>query len=94
MSTVDRAGAPVDGEAVYGRDLLVAHRIDLEQDVEVELAVTVGPPANSLAPRLVEGRVVDATGAVLVLEARGRLTRIAWQAIATIRDAVAAHPAL
>lgn len=87
---------PVDGEEVKGRALLVAHRLELGTAVEVELTVTAGPPANSLAPRLVEGTVLGATSRVLVLEGRAgrRLTRIPWAAIATIRDAVAPHPAL
>lgn len=85
-------------EGAYGRAKLVAHRIDLEQDVEVELLVAQEHGTSTITavnPRLVEGRIVDATGSVLILEgAAGRLTRIAWHAIATIRDAVAAHPAL
>lgn len=87
---------PVDGEEVKGRALLVAHRLELGTAVEVELTVTAGPPRTSLAPYAVEGTVLGATSRVLILEAKAgrRLTRIPWAAILTVRDAVAAHPAL
>lgn len=87
---------PVDGEEVKGRAILVAHRLDVGDAIEVELAATVGPPRESLATRLVEGTVLGATSRVLLVEAKAgrRLTRIPWASILTIRDAVAPHPAL
>lgn len=87
---------PVDGEEVKGRALLVAHRLDVGDDVELELTATVGPPRASLAARLVEGTVLGATSRVLLIEGKAgrRLTRVPWASILTIRDAVASHPAL
>lgn len=87
---------PVDEHAARGRVLLVAHRIDLNTAVEVELLISIDVTGRT-EPKLVEGTVAEATGAVLVLEnARGRLARIPWAAIAVIRDQpnTAPHPAL
>jgi hypothetical protein len=86
--------------AITEVDREVARRV-LEQDyalvrgqaVEVELLVTSGMGASG--PRLIEGDVAHATSLVLMVAAKpgGRLVRIPWHAVATIRDAVTPHPA-
>lgn len=67
------------------------HALAIGDDVEVELIVA--DPGNGV--RRVEGRVVDATPAVLIVEPNSggrRRTRIPWGAIAAIRDAYVPHP--
>jgi ribosome maturation factor RimP len=61
------------------------------QDVEVELLVT-----SQHGPRLVEGTIAHATPLVIMIATKpgGRLVRIPWHAVATIRDATTAHPAI
>lgn len=64
--------------------------------VEVELLV-IGQPTQ-VGPVLIEGEVVGGTTKVLVLDTTRpkRRVRVAWGAVATIRDAVTTtpHPAL
>lgn len=74
-------------------EVLARHGLALNERVAVELLVT-GPPFPN-GPRTVEGVVVDATSAVLVLEHLGDGTaiRVPWAAIALIRTA-SSHPAL
>lgn len=77
------AGIPTEAEAT-----LAAWDLGNGLGVEVEL---LGEPMG----RVLEGRIVDATGNVLVLEGKGhgRRTRVPWHAIALVRAALAEHPA-
>ena len=63
------------------------------QDVEVELLTPSGS-GPAFGPRLLEGTVAGATTDALLLETRQRVTRVAWRAVATIRDRVTTHPGL
>ena len=72
---------------------LSRHALTLNARVVVELLV-VGAPTQ-VGPRIVEGRVADATAAILLLEHDdGTAIRIPWPAIALIRDTHPTHPAL
>lgn len=74
---------------------LIPYRLELGQEVEVE--VLAPPHAGELGPRIVEGRVVDATTAVVVIEsltAGQRRTRVPWSAVALVRDRPNTHPGL
>lgn len=73
------------------RAMLVGHRLDVGDAIEVELLVA----RSDGGPRLVEGTVLDATPMALVIETRSggrRTARIPWQAISLIRDALTDHP--
>ena len=47
-----------------------------------------------LAAREDEGRPISPPERALLLETRQRVTRVAWRAVATIRDRVTTHPGL
>lgn len=89
---------PSDADArlleVRATSVLAGYGLTLEQAIEVELLVTGQP--SQVAPRLVEGTIVGATEAALMLEATPgrRTTRVPWSAVALIRDAITHHPAL
>jgi predicted methyltransferase len=89
-----QAGRQREADTEAG-NTLAAWGLTLGQDVEVELLVGSGS-APAYGPRLVEGVIAGATGNVLTIETRptARLTRVAWQAVATIRDRVTTHPGL
>lgn len=72
---------------------LSRHALELNARVAVELLV-IGQPTQ-VGPRIVEGRVADATAAILLIEHDdGTAIRIPWPAIALIRDTHPTHPAL
>lgn len=83
-------------EATEVSNTLAAWGLTLGQDVEVELLVVSGVGAVPSGPRTIEGTIAGATGNVLAIETRptARVTRVAWQAVATIRDRVTTHPGL
>lgn len=74
---------------------LQPYRLELGQEVEVE--VLAPSHAGELGPRIVEGAIVDATTAVVVIEslaAGKRRTRVPWSAVALVRDRPNTHPGL
>lgn len=77
---------------VRATSVLAGYGLTLEQAIEVELLVA----APGGTGRLLEGTITGATDAALMLEGKGhrRTTRVPWAAVALIRDAVAAHPAI
>lgn len=64
---------------------LATHALTIGDKVEVDI---IGLPG-----RLVEGLVAGATPHVLIIGGRHFDTRVRWDAIATIRNAITAHPA-
>lgn len=80
-----------------GGPYLGAYLVAVGDVVEVELR-TAGHYPGDVGPRIVEGTIIDATAKVLAIQTTGldRTTRVPWNAIAAIRDAVSItpHPAL
>lgn len=87
-----RAGLPPADEST---NTLRAWGLTVGQAVEVDLLVAgikwVGGPVE---PTRVEGKVVSATDNALVIETdQAARVRVAWQAVAIIRDRIT-HPGL
>lgn len=76
--------------APHAAHILDAYMVKYGQSVEVELMVP--SPAGI---RLLEGTIITATTAVLVVEtSNGRVTnRLPWHAIANVRNPIPVHPA-
>lgn len=75
--------------------ILSDYTLAVGDNVEVTLLVSavkwVGGPVE---PLRVEGKVAGASPAMLLIGGRDSDVRVPWSAIATIRNAPAAHPAL
>lgn len=80
-----------------GPPILRAYFVAVGDVVEVEVRDS-RPYAGEFGPRIFEGTIIDASRRALLIQTTGlsRSTRVPWDAIVAIRDAVstAPHPAL